>query len=151
MSQIIVVRAWPWVAGLLVGMLVVPLLVDEFAAWREAQRLEAQRREPVIRSVSTVLARTSDHVIVHITGEKLRPCTFKGLQAYVLSATGVMRSTPISRDDDPPVNATRPLGSFDAGNWRIALEPHQEAVVWASYDCGDGQAVLNVLARVPPQ
>lgn len=149
MTRPAVRRIWPWAVGLAAGALLVPALLDEYAAWRDQQRAAAERRQPVIRTDVRLVERTADAAVVHVTGVKLRSCDYKGLQAYALEA-GLMRAVDVQRLGLPPENTTRPIGAFDAGYWRVSVPHDRDAVVWAAYDCGDGALVFNVFARVPP-
>lgn len=141
---------WHLFAGLIVGAVLIPIVAREWDEWRDESHRQEQIATPVIKTHVEIAGRDAESVTVHITGEKLRPCNFVGLQAYAIDAEGVMTLANISRPDStspPPV--TRPVGRFDAGLWRIwPLDVRAQSVrVYVVHSC-NGVDVRSVFAQV---
>ena len=141
---------WSIVVGIMLGVLVLPVVDEEYRRFRDAQEQAAESSQPVVEARGVIVERLPNAVIVQISGRKLRNCRFVGLQAYTIDKDEEQSLAKITRMDETiPSSVTRPVGAFNAGLWRI--EPLKDdpvrATVWVTHECR-GHSVTSVLATV---
>lgn len=103
---------------------------------------------PVVVMQGEVVSREADSVIVHIWGKKQRECRYIMLQSFSHADNGMRHDTLITRIDMPSEGKTKPLGSYDIGNWRVRPVTGASAVsIYAQHEC-DARVVLTKIAEV---
>lgn len=141
---------WPLIAGMLAGLLLLPVIQVEYNAWKQARHRARMLTQPVITAHAVVVERDDVAVLLRITGHKHRQCAFLGVVAIEFTPQRQSDTTVAERVDKPLVGVTRPVGPFDAGLWRMRVERDHGGMLEAVYDC-EGVSVRNLLARVDPQ
>lgn len=140
---------WPIAGGLLIGIMLLPVLQVEYEQWHRARHRAQMLMQPVITSQSTIIGRDHRGAVLRITGTKHRDCEFVGVVGIQFDAHRHSDTVSAERIDKPITGATRPVGPFDAGIWRVDVPAGHGAMLEALYDC-DGVIVRNLLARVEP-
>ena len=103
---------------------------------------------PVVEMIGSVVERTDEFVLIHITGKKLRACEYMHMSAFTKSDEGYLRDAFLDRIGKPIVGATKPVGLYDLGLWKVwPLEGGTHASVFVQHDCG-GEPVLSKIADV---
>ena len=75
---------------------------------------------PLVRMQGNLVSRDADSVLIHIAGDKLRTCQFVQLDSYATDSIGLVRDANETRVDGQAYDsASKPLGSYDLGMWRI--------------------------------
>lgn len=142
---------WSVFLGIAVGVVLLPIVNEEWRAWRTDIRIAAEQGTPVVDASAVIIGRDADSVILHVTGTKLRDCKLVGTQAFSVRDS-IMTVAKMQRTDLLPIDLTpRPIGPFDMGAvrvWPVSLEA-DEVVLYALHTCGPLQIeVRSTLARV---
>jgi hypothetical protein len=141
---------WQIAAGLLAGLVLIPPLHVEYAAWREARHESEQRALPVVTPGPLVIVeRTDTYVDLRLTGHKHRECDILDVTGFRVPAGAVASDlTDAYRVDAPNRRATRPVGPWDGGIWRLHLRRGDSGWLQIRHSCS-GVIVPTALARVP--
>ena len=104
---------------------------------------------PIVRMRGELVSQDTDFVIVHIAGEKLRPCRYLRMLAYT-SKNGQLTDAYHSRElGFPDDSSTKPVGKMDVGYWRIYPKQNADAVeMYVQHDCGGGRITTTQTAEV---
>lgn len=125
---------WSILAAACVGMLLAPL---GQTWWRGVTSYYDDAR-PVLRMTATVTSVTSDSVVLHLTGEKLRSCRYIRMQAFVRLVDGVLDDIGLLRVDQDEIGSSKPVGKHDFGQWKVwPIKGSRKLVIYAQHDCGD--------------
>ena len=130
------------IAGLVIAGVFTPMV-----AWVQEQY---DVLNPVVEMHADVVRADSESITVALSGRKLRMCQYVRMQAYMREESGEMIDSQIVRLDRSVDSATRPIGSFDFGVWRI-WPVHDDATtadIYAQYVC-NGRMVMVRAATVP--
>lgn len=103
---------------------------------------------PVVVSQSRLVSRTDTEAVVAVTLTKQRVCEFSSLQAYSRMRDGVLHSAHAERVDFPVSGVSRPVGTYDAGRWRVwPISGAEGVVLYVQHDC-NGRIVSSTFADV---
>lgn len=142
MKQIREMR-WTILLAITVAFAAVQIAVPLLLEARQA-RIDAQ---PVVVMQGKIVARDVNSVTLHLWGEKLRACTYIGINAYTRH-DGVMKDAFTKRVDVPHTAATKPLGRFDVGNWLVwPIDGAGRVLLYVQHDC-NGRVVVTKIAEV---
>lgn len=124
---------------LIVSQTLVPIILDLRQAYINAA--------PVVAVQGELINRGSNSATLHLWGEKLRACTYVKVNAYTLH-DGMMVDASTIRIDAPDNHATRPLGPFDMGEWRVwPVAGASKILIFVQHDC-NGRVVITKIAEV---
>lgn len=144
MIQLLVSMRWTVLAGALIGMLVAPA---GQSAWRYIVSLYDEAW-PVVAMHGHLVGRAEDAVVVEVEGEKLRDCRYARIHAFARGVDGALRDAFAVRQDHPEAGATKPLGVYNIGRWKIWPTDDAVAVLmYSQHDCG-GRIVQTKIADV---
>lgn len=103
---------------------------------------------PPVKMQGTLVEKSMDYAIVHIEGENLRQCKFIQMDSYS-RRDGYLRYTSEMPFNQASYDAnTRPLGTFDMGNWKVWPTKGADAVfLYMEHDC-DNRIVVTKVAEV---
>jgi hypothetical protein len=142
---------WQIGAGLLAGLLLMPPIQVEYAAWAERRELERQRALPVVTSEGQIVGRGPSYVDIRLSGYKHRECDILDVTGFRVPAGQVASDlTDVYRLDGPNRRATRPIGPWHGGVWRLYVATDERGWIQIRHSC-DGRVLQTVLARVEPQ
>lgn len=103
---------------------------------------------PVVTAYGEIVRCDTASVTVHVWGIKHRRCRYIDIAGYA-SKGGVMFDASATRIDIAEDGVTRPLGSFDAGTWRIEpITGAEKALLWVTHSCGPGDIRITQIAEV---
>ena len=115
-----------------------------FAIW-----FTFDRYLPVVRAQGALLSHDSNSVVLALSGQKLRECRYAGVQAYSRMPDGTLRDATIKRIDQPAGGLTRPVGTFDMGQWDIRPTDGAAAVVvFVQHSCRADDLRSTLMADV---
>lgn len=145
-------RHWSILAGVAIGVLLIPVISAEWQAWRHERQILAEQGTPVVQASAVIVERKPDAVLLRVTGVKVRDCKLVGTQAFSVHQS-VMSIARMERVGGPvPINLTpRPVGPFDMGVIRVwpVTNEADEVVLYALHTCGPlNIEVRSTLARV---
>ena len=104
---------------------------------------------PVVVMRGSLVSQDEDSVVIHISGEKLRPCRYLRMLSYTSKngqLTDAYHSRTIGFLDD---GSTKPIGKLDVGYWRIFPKQDADAVeMYVQHDCGGGRITTTQTAEV---
>lgn len=132
------------IVGALTGLSLVlwwPLLID-------LTERATDTAYPVVVSESRLVSRTDTEAVVAVVITKQRKCDFRSLQAYSKMRDGVLHSAHTERVDFPVSGISRPVGTYDAGRWKVwPISGAEGVVLYVQHDC-DGRIVSSTFADV---
>lgn len=142
---------WSIGAGFLAGIFLLPVISEEYGAWRDTRALIAEQGTPVVQAEAVIVSREASAVVLRVTGVKLRDCKLVGTQAFSVTRS-VMTTARMEREGPVPINMIpRPIGPFDMGEvrvWPVGVNA-DEVVLYALHTCGTRNIeVRSTLARV---
>jgi hypothetical protein len=142
---------WQIGAGLLVGLILMPPIQVEYAIWSERREIERQRSLPVVTAHGQIVERGPSYVDIRLTGHKHRQCDILDVIGFrVAPGAAASDLTDAYRMDAPNRRATRPIGPWDGGIWRLHVAHNERGWLQIRHSC-DGVVVQSVLASVGPQ
>jgi hypothetical protein len=104
--------------------------------------------KPVVVMQAQLLTRTDHDAVLRIYGDKLRPCTYLRMQTYWRDSMGELHDAFAQRLDMPNRGDSKPLGSFDIGQWRVwPVQGAKSIVMFSQHDC-DGRLVSTKMVEV---
>ena len=141
MTRLLIDNRWAVILGLIFAVLMQPLS-PVINRWY-------QNSTPVVEMIGTVIERTDDSVLIHISGKKLRSCEFMRVTAFIATADGELKDAFLERIGGKPQDgATKPVGQHDLGLWRVwPLQNSTRASVFVQHGC-NGELVLSRIADV---
>jgi hypothetical protein len=93
---------------------------------------------PVLWMRGEMISKGPDHVVIRMSGYKLRECRYLGVQAYSLGSDGIRHDATIQRIDVVTLGITRPRGYYDLGRWDIRPTAGATGVVvYAQHACDE--------------
>lgn len=144
MIQMLVSMRWTVLVGAVIGMLIAPA---GQSVWRLIGKLYDETW-PVVAMQGHIVERVDDAVLVEVAGKKLRDCRYVRIQAFAQGRDGALRDAFAMRQDWPENGATKPVGTYNIGRWKIW--PANDAVavlMYSQHDC-DGRIVQTKIAEV---
>ena len=144
MIQMLVSMRWTVLVGALIGVLIAPA---GQSGWRAISGLYDETW-PVVVMQGHLVGRVEDAVVVEVAGEKRRDCRYLRIQAFARGVDGALRDVFAMRQDRPEAGATKPLGTFNIGRWKIWPTDDAVAVLmYSQHDCS-GRIVQTKIADV---
>lgn len=103
---------------------------------------------PVVVMQGMLIDRKNDTAQLHVWGKKIRQCKFLDIAGYTVK-NGVMKDTRTVRVDLAEDASTKPLGTFDLGQWLIFPIGDADAVeMHVTHSCGPGDIRVTKIADV---
>lgn len=104
---------------------------------------------PVVTAHGELTSRDSDSIYVHITGTKHRDCQYLQIDSYYSTPAGMLWDANETRTDLLPIDgASKPVGPFDIGVWRIFPVSGASSVqLYVEHSCA-GRLVVTKIADV---
>ena len=104
---------------------------------------------PVVTARVELTSRDSDSIYVHITGTKHRDCQYLQIDSYYSTPAGILRDANETRTDLLPIDgASKPVGPFDIGAWRIfPVSGASNVQLYVEHSCA-GRLVVTKIAEV---
>lgn len=107
---------------------------------------------PVVVMEGTLVTRLDDgSAVIHLTGEKRRDCAYVKIDSYSMNQLGIIKDANQERVDGVPNDgASKPVGKYDLGTWRIfPVDPDASKVsMYSVHRCSD-RTVYTKIAEVP--
>ena len=134
-------QRWTLVLAMLTGLVLSPVF-----RWSPLLPLY-DAYHPVVQMRGDLVLRDGDAVVVHVWGTKHRDCAYVGIRAYG-SKNGVLVDANIARVGLPMTGTTRPMGTFDIGQWRVwPVDKADLVVIFVQHIC-DGRAISTRIAEI---
>jgi hypothetical protein len=106
-------------------------------------------RNPVVDMRADLVRLDTSGAVLHLYGHKLRACQYLALDAYAISDSGVMSDINIERIDIPADGNTKPLGTFDVGQWRAwPVAGTKRIVLYVQHNCS-GRLIQTRISELP--
>ena len=104
---------------------------------------------PVVTAHVELTSRDSDSIYVRITGTKHRDCQYLQIDSYYSTPAGMLRDANETRTDLFPIDgASKPVGPFDIGVWRIfPVSGASNVQLYVEHSCA-GRLVVTKIADV---
>ena len=104
---------------------------------------------PVVTAHGELVSRDKDSAYLHVTGTKHRDCQYLQIDSYYTTPAGMLRDANESRTDLLPIDgASKPVGPFDIGVWRIFPVSGASSVqLYVEHSCA-GRLVVTKIAEV---
>lgn len=106
-----------------------------------------QENSSVVTMSGKIVAQTPVYVDIHITGEKLRTCSYIRMFSMTLGPNGLSEAR-LESVDKPSRGTTKPVGKLDLGIWRVSpVSGATKASIYVQHDC-DSTVVISKVAEV---
>lgn len=150
--MIAIASRWVWktrytiVLGILLSAFVMDGALDRALRWYD-------RAAPIVEMQGKLIHTDGHSTLIHITGKKMRDCKFVRINAYYqFRGNGMLVDAFLERMAGPIDGATKPVGEYDLGMWRIwPTDDATKVLVYVHHECcgPHPETVLSKIAEVP--